>query len=299
MQKTETRIGFVGLGNMGGHMADRYIRSGYQVFGTSRTRDRAQGLVEEGLRWRDTAREVAEAVDVLFTSLPDDGTLESVASGADGILAGVGADTIWVDVSTVSPPLSRDLARRVRARRAMMLDAPVSGSVPQVRAGTLMIMVGGDRGAYSRVEPILRLLGSPVHVGENGHGMALKLAVNISLAVQMLALSEGLLFAEREGVDLNVALEVMTQSPIGSPMLKGRAPLVLDLPDDAWFDIELMHKDIRLALATAGELDVSRTAADLADKTLSRAEELGYGKRDLAALFQVFERMNTQPEKAA
>jgi 3-hydroxyisobutyrate dehydrogenase-like beta-hydroxyacid dehydrogenase len=294
MQKTETRIGFVGLGNMGGHMADRYIRSGYQVFGTSRTRDRAQGLVEEGLRWRDTAREVAEAVDVLFTSLPDDGTLESVASGADGILAGVGADTIWVDVSTVSPPLSRDLARRVRARRAMMLDAPVSGSVPQVRAGTLMIMVGGDRGAYSRVEPILRLLGSPVHVGENGHGMALKLAVNISLAVQMLALSEGLLFAEREGVDLNVALEVMTQSPIGSPMLKGRAPLVLDLPDDAWFDVRLMRKDIELALDSARELGVPLPTADRAAEILTAAGKLGYDRRDIAVLYRVLEEMTAR-----
>ena len=180
-----------------------------------------------------------------------------------------------------------------------MLDAPVSGSVPQVQTGTLTIMVGGDADAYRRVEPILHELGTTTHVGGNGQGLVLKLAINISLAVQMLAFAEGLLLAERDGVDRDVALEVMTQSPIGSPMLKARAPLVFDLPEDAWFDIELMHKDIRLALTTAGELDVSLPSADLADKTLSSAEELGFGKRDLAALFQAFERMNTQPEKAA
>jgi 3-hydroxyisobutyrate dehydrogenase-like beta-hydroxyacid dehydrogenase len=294
----KTAIGFVGLGHMGGNMAGRFLAAGYPVYGEERSREHAQHLVDEGLRWCDTARAVAEAAEVLFTSLPDDGVLEEVASGPDGILAGLTAGKTWIDMSTVSPRVSRELAERVREHGAVMLDAPVSGSVPQVQAGTLTIMVGGDADAYRRAEPVLRELGTPTHVGENGQGLVLKLAVNISLAVQMLAFAEGLLLAERDGVDRNVALEVMTQSPIGSPMLKARVPLVLDLPEDAWFDIELMHKDIRLALATAGELDVSLPSAGLADKTLSSAEELGFGKRDLAALFQVLDRASPQPEKA-
>ena len=171
-----------------------------------------------------------------------------------------------------------------------MLDAPVSGSVPQVQSGTLTIMVGGDRDAYLRVEPVLRELGTPTHIGPNGQGLALKLAINISLAVQMLAFAEGLLLAERDGVDPKIALDVMTQSPIGSPMLKARAPLVLDLPEDAWFDIGLMHKDIRLALGMAAELEVQLPSAEVADTVLAGAEGLGYGRRDLAALFQVLER---------
>jgi 3-hydroxyisobutyrate dehydrogenase-like beta-hydroxyacid dehydrogenase len=134
------------------------------------------------------------------------------------------------------------VAERVRARGATMLDAPVSGSVPQVQAGTLTIMVGGDEQAYARVEPLLRELGSPTHIGVNGQGLVLKLAINISLAVQMLAFSEGLLLAERAGTDPNLARDVMTQSPIGSPMLKARADLVFDLPDEAWFDVSLMQK---------------------------------------------------------
>ena len=179
-----------------------------------------------------------------------------------------------------------------------MLDAPVSGSVRQAQSGTLTIMVGGDADAYRRVEPILRELGNPTHVGDNGQGLILKLAINISLAVQMLALAEGLLLADRDGVDRAIALEVMTKSPIGSPMLKTRAPLVLDLPEDAWFDIELMHKDIRLARAAAGDLDVPLPSAAVADTVLSRAEDLGYGARDLAALFEVLERM-TSPSRSA
>src|SRR5205823_7103013 len=180
----------------------------------------------------------------------DEDVLASVASGPDGILAGLAAPKIWVDMSTVSPSASRALAERVRAQGATMLDAPVSGSVPQVQAGTLTIMVGGDEQAYARVEPILRELGTPTLIGENGQGLVLKLAINISLAVQMLAFAEGLVLAERSGIDRQLAIDVMTQSPIGSPMLKARAELVLDLPDEAWFDVSLMQKDVALALDT-------------------------------------------------
>src|SRR4029079_7765895 len=138
--------------------------------------------------------------------------------------------------------------------------------------------------AYRRVEPVLRELGTPTHVGENGHGLALKLSINISLAVQMLAYSEGLLLATRFGVDPTVATRVMTESPIGSPMLKVRAPLVLNLPDEAWFDVSLMHKDITLALALARELALHLSSAAAADEALTQAERLGYGRRDIAAL---------------
>jgi 3-hydroxyisobutyrate dehydrogenase-like beta-hydroxyacid dehydrogenase len=172
-----------------------------------------------------------------------------------------------------------------------MLDAPVSGSVPQVQSGTLTIMVGGAQEAYVRVEPILRELGTPTRIGENGQGLALKLAINISLAVQMLAFSEGLLLAVRDGVDAKLAAEVMTSSPIGSPMLKARVPLVLDLPDEAWFDVRLMHKDIGLALAMAGEFGLRLPAAEAADEELTRAEQLGYGARDIASAYEVLAEM--------
>lgn len=156
-----TTLGFVGLGHMGGSMAARFLAAGYTVYGESRDRGHVQDLVDQGLAWRETPREVAEAADVLFTSLPENGVLESVASGPDGILAGLAAPKIWVDVSTVGPSVSRVLAERVRARGATMLDAPVSGSVPQVQSGTLTIMVGGDEAAYARAEPLLRELGTP------------------------------------------------------------------------------------------------------------------------------------------
>jgi 3-hydroxyisobutyrate dehydrogenase-like beta-hydroxyacid dehydrogenase len=288
-----TTLGFVGLGHMGGNMAARYLAAGFPVYGEARSKEHAQHLVDDGLSWCDTPRELAQAVEIVFTSIPDDAALEDVASGPDGILAGLERGKVWVDVSTVSPRASRDVADRVRGRGAVMLDAPVSGSVPQVQAGSLAIMVGGDEEAYARVEPVLRVLGTPTRVGENGQGLVLKLAINISLAVQMLAFSEGLLLAERDGVDRAVAVEVMTEAPIGSPMLKARAPLVLDLPDEAWFDVGLMRKDIRLALEAAQELEVPLPSARAADEVLTNASELGFEHRDIAALFQVLARTST------
>jgi 3-hydroxyisobutyrate dehydrogenase-like beta-hydroxyacid dehydrogenase len=282
-------IGFVGLGHMGGNMVARYLAAGYSVYGEDRDREGARSLVDQGLRWLDTPREIAEAADVIMTSLPSDQVVESVASGPDGIIAGLGETKLWADVSTISPRASRDLAARVRdhGRGAHMLDAPVSGSVPQVKTGTLTIIVGGDKDAYARIKPVLRVLGTPMHVGANGHGLVVKLAINISLAVQMLAFSEGLLLAERDGVDPHLAADVMTTSAIGSPMLKARVPLVLDRPEETWFDVGLMHKDIRLALETAREHGVPVPSAELADKVLAHATDLGYEHRDIAAIFEV------------
>jgi 3-hydroxyisobutyrate dehydrogenase-like beta-hydroxyacid dehydrogenase len=280
---------------MGGNIAARFLAAGYEVYGEDQNREQARGLVHDGLQWRGTPREVAAAADILFTSLPDDGVLDVVASGADGILAGLAAGKIWVDMSTVSPNASRELAERVHALGATMLDAPVSGSVPQVKAGKLTIMVGGDKRAYARVEPILRALGTPTHVGENGQGLVLKLAINISLAVQVLAFAEGLLLADRAGIDRKLAVDVMTQSPIGSPMLKARSGLVLDLPDEAWFDVRLMQKDLVLALDTGRQLRVPMPSAATADELLTVARGLGYERRDVAALFEVLARLAGEP----
>ena len=291
MAATSAKIGFVGLGHMGGNMAARFLAAGYPVYGEDRSRDHARHLIEQGLQWRDTPREVAEAADVLFTSVPDDRALEEVASEPDGILAGLAAGKTWIDVSTVSPQASRELATRARAQDVWLLDAPVSGSVPQVQSGTLTIMVGGDEDAYRRVESILRELGTPTHIGDNGQGLVLKLAINISLAVQMLAFAEGLLLAERSGVDRQRALDVMEASPIGSPMLRARASIILDPPEDAWFDLSFMHKDIELALDAARRLEIPLPTAERADEVLERAQALGYERRDLAALFQALEQM--------
>jgi 3-hydroxyisobutyrate dehydrogenase-like beta-hydroxyacid dehydrogenase len=294
-----TTIGFIGLGTMGAPIAGRLL-DGNRVYGTNRTRARAEALIEQGLRWRDTPREVAGAADVVFSMVTDDVALAAITEGPDGVLAGLRPGAVYVDMSTVSPRASRDLAAQVRDAGATMLDAPVSGSVPAARGGTLAIMVGGPESAFHSAEPLLRLLGSSVtHVGGNGQGLLVKLAVNISLAAQMLAFSEGLLLAQRGGIDPMLAAEAITASAIGSPMLRTRAPLAIDLPEQAWFDMRMMHKDIRLALDAAQDGEVPLPATATADAVLNRAEQLGYGHRDIAGLYQVLDRLAGTEPKAA
>ncbi len=282
-------IGFIGLGHMGGNMAARYLDAGYTVYGEARHRDGNEWLIDQGLRWADTPRELAEATEIVFTSLPSDAAVESVASGPDGILAGLVAGKLWADLSTITPRVSRELAARVKedGHGALMLDTPVAGSIPQVKSGTLTIVVGGEADAYQRIEPVLRVLGTPTHVGDNGQGLVLKLAINISLAVEMLAFSEGLLLAERAGIDPKLAATVMTDAAVGSPMLKARVPLVLGEVDETWFDVSLMHKDIRLALEAASEEQTPLPTAATADKVLEQAEQSGYAHRDIAVLYEM------------
>jgi 3-hydroxyisobutyrate dehydrogenase-like beta-hydroxyacid dehydrogenase len=281
-------VGFVGLGAMGSRIAGRLLDSGSEMHGTNRTRSKAQPLIDRGLQWRETPREVAAAARVVFSMVTDDAALEAITLGPAGILAGLEEGSVYVDMSTVSPRASRELAARVDSLGAQMLDAPVSGSIPQAESGTLAIFVGGGETAFATVEPLLNELGQAVtHVGTNGQGLLIKLAVNISLAVQTLAFSEGLLLAERGGIDRGIAAEAMSTSSIGSPMLKARVPLLLDLPEHAWFDIALMAKDIRLAREEADELAVPLPSAAVAEEMLSRASSLGYMHRDLAALYEV------------
>lgn len=288
-------VGFVGLGAMGSRIAGRLLDAGNELYGSNRTESKAKPLIERGMRWRATPREVAQTADVIFSMVTDDAALEAIASGPDGILAGLQEEKIFIDMSTVSPRASRQLAERVDALGAQMLDAPVSGSIPQAESGTLAIFVGGSESAFSKVEPLLRELGQAVtHMGSNGQGLLIKLAVNISLAVQTLAFSEGLLLAERGGVDPRLAAQAMSTSSIGSPMLKARVPLLLDLPERAWFDVALMAKDIRLAREAADELAIPLPSAAVAAEMLARASDLGYAHRDLAALHEVLAKSAAQ-----
>ena len=195
-------LGYVGLGVMGGKMAGRLLAKGHVVTGYNRTRAKAQWLIERGMKWAGSPREVCEAADVIFVMVTDSASLEAVAEGPDGLLAGLGGGKILIDMSTVSPAVSRALAGKVRARGADMVDAPVSGSVVTLEQGKLSVMVGGERATFDKIKPLLEDVGPKVtHVGTNGLALSMKIATNLSLAVQMLAFSEGVLLAEKSGID--------------------------------------------------------------------------------------------------
>jgi len=294
-----TTTGFIGLGAMGGRIAGRLLVAGHRVYGTNRTRSKADSLIEGGLAWCATPREVAEQAEVIFSMVTDDAALDAITSGPDGLLAGLAAGKVYVDMSTVSTSTSGSLAERVRKAGAQMLAAPVSGSVPAAADGSLAIIVSGDNEAFRAVEPLLGQLGRTVrYVGPGDQALLLKLAINLSIGVQMLAFSEGVLLAERGGIDPRLAVEVLSDSAIGSPMLKARGPLVLDLPEEAWFDLALMQKDMRLALATGQRLGVPLPTTAVTDDLLTRGRELGYEQRDIAALFQTLAQLPPTPPPA-
>jgi 3-hydroxyisobutyrate dehydrogenase-like beta-hydroxyacid dehydrogenase len=278
---------------MGGRIAKRLMDAGHSVTGTNRTRSKAEWLLESGMRWADTPREVSQAADVVFSMVTDTDALHAITGGPDGIVAGLSPGKVYVDMSSISPAASRALARTVEGVGAAMLDAPVSGSVSTVEEGRLSIMVGGSEDTFRRVEPILRDIGPTVtRVGDNGQAAAMKVATNLSLAVQMLAFSEGVLLAERSGIARETAVSVLLNSVIGSPMLQYRGPFVLDQPDEAWFDVNMMQKDMLLALEMGRQLDVPLPTTALTSQLLTAARAVGLEKQDFAVLFEVLARMS-------
>jgi 3-hydroxyisobutyrate dehydrogenase-like beta-hydroxyacid dehydrogenase len=286
-------LGFIGLGVMGGRMAARLMAKGHAVTGYNRTRAKAQWLVDNGLTLADTPRAVAERADIVFVMVANSNALGAVANGPDGFVAGLGPGKIVIDMSTVSPALSRAVAATVREMGADMVDAPVSGSVSTLEQGTLSIMVGGERATFDRVRPLLlEDIGPKVtYVGVNGLAVSMKIATNLSLAVQMLAFSEGVLLAEKSGIARETAVDVIAHSVAGSPMIQYRGPFVLDMPDQAWFDVTMMQKDVQLALEMGRALEVPLPTTAAANEWLTAARAMGRGAHDFAAVFHALARV--------
>jgi 3-hydroxyisobutyrate dehydrogenase-like beta-hydroxyacid dehydrogenase len=293
-------LGYIGLGAMGSRMANRLLEKGHTVVGYNRTRSKAQWLVDRGMKWGDSPRAVAEAADVIFVMVTDSKALEGVSDGPDGFLAGVRQGKLVVDMSTVSPAVSRAVAEKVRAKGGDMVDAPVSGSVATLEAGKLSVMVGGTRATFDRIKPVLDDVGPKVtHVGENGLALSLKIAHNLQLAVQMLAFSEGIMLAEKSGISREVAVDVFTHSVVASPMVQYRGPFVLRLPDESWFDVNMMQKDMLLALEMGRRLDVPLPTTAVTNEFLTAARGMGFAKEDFAVVFKVLEHMSRAAEPVA
>jgi 3-hydroxyisobutyrate dehydrogenase-like beta-hydroxyacid dehydrogenase len=286
------RIGYVGLGVMGGGVARRLLEAGHDVIGYNRTRQKADALIAGGMRVAETPRAAAEGSDVVFSMVTNTKALGAITDGPDGILAGLAPGKIYVDSTTGTPEGSRALAERVTETGAVMLDAPVSGSVSTLEEGKLSIMVGGDEDAFARVEPILRDIGPTVtRIGDNGQALLMKIAINLSLHVQMVAFSEGVLLAEKDGIPREVAVEAMLNSVIASPMIKYRGPMILEQPEEAWFNVNMMQKDMNLALEAGRRLDVPMPTTAVSNELLTAARGMGLEEYDFAIVFEVLAQM--------
>ena len=286
-------LGYVGLGVMGSEMVNRLRSKGHSVIGYNRTRAKADWLIKKGMKWADSPKAVAASVDVIFSMVTNSTALQAIVEGPDGILAGLTPGKIYVDISTVSPEYSRSVAEKVRAKGADMVDAPVSGSVITLQEGKLSVMVGGRKSTFDKIKPLLEDLGPKVtYVGDNGLALVLKIACNLSLAVQMLAFSEGVLLAEKSGIPREIAVDVLANSAIASPMIKYRGPFVLNLPEEAWFNVNMMQKDMLLALELGRKLDVPMPSTAVTNEFLTAARGMGLVEKDFAVVFDVLAHMS-------
>ncbi|HET7107714.1 MAG TPA: NAD(P)-dependent oxidoreductase [Candidatus Acidoferrum sp.] len=287
------KLGFVGLGVMGGEMVNRLLEKGHSVTGYNRTRSKAEWLIKKGMKWADSPRAVAAETDVIFSMVTNSAGLGAVMNGPDGMIAAAAPGKLFVDISTVSPAFSREIAVKIREKGGDMMDAPVSGSVITLQEGKLSVMVGGRKETFEKVKPLLLDIGPKVtHVGENGLALVMKIGTNLSLAVQMLAFCEGVLLAEKSGIAREVAVDVLTHSVIASPMVQYRGPFVLKQPVEAWFNVNMMQKDMLLALELGRQLDVPMPTTAVTNEFLTAARGMGLVEKDFAAMFEVLAQMS-------
>ena len=287
------KVGFIGLGVMGSQMVNRLLGKGHTVTGYNRTRAKAEWLVKKGMHWADSPRAVASASDYVFAMVTNSAAIQAITDGPAGLLAGLSTGKIFIDMSTVSPAVSRALAAKVRGAGADMVDSPVSGSVITLQEGKLSVMVGGRKETFEAIKPLLLDIGPKVtYVGDNGLALSMKIAINLSLAVQMLAFSEGVLLAEKSGIAREVAVDVLTHSAVASPMIQYRGPFVLQQPEEAWFDVNMMQKDMVLATELGRQLDVPLPTTAVSNEILTAARGMGFAKYDFACMFDVLAAMS-------
>jgi 3-hydroxyisobutyrate dehydrogenase-like beta-hydroxyacid dehydrogenase len=278
-------VGFVGLGVMGGNIVRRLVGAGHAVQGYNRTAAKAAGLVELGMTLAATPRAAAQGASVVFSMVSDGEALAQVCAGDDGILAGLNSGSIYVDLSTVGPVASEAVRTATEDRGSRFLAAPVSGSVSTIRDGRLFFMVGGQAEALEQVRPLLLDIGSGImHVGTVQQAAAMKMAVNLSVAIQVIAFSEGVLLAERYGVEPGQAVDILLDSVVASPMLAYRGRFLLDPPEVPWFTVALARKDLRIMQDMAERVNLPLWSAAAAAPVLAAAQALGYGEQELASV---------------
>jgi 3-hydroxyisobutyrate dehydrogenase-like beta-hydroxyacid dehydrogenase len=283
------KVGWIGLGDMGQVIVPRLIAAGHRVIGWNRTRSKADPLIELGMLWADTPREVAAASEFVFSMVTDARAVQAIALGDDGVISGLSPHGLFLDMSTIDPLVSREIAGAFDERGLRMLDAPLSGSPVTVGQGTASTMVGGDREAFGKVEDLLHDIGSKVsYIGPQGTAVQMKVAINLTLIVEMVVFCESVALAEKGGVDREVAVDAMLKSVVASPVMGYRGPFILDMPDKPLADVTLQQKDMVLALEVARRQGSPAPLGAVANELLNACRGLGIDHRDFVTVFDVY-----------
>ena len=295
-------VGFIGLGAMGQEIVPRLLTAGYRVTGWNRSVERAEPLKRLGMQWADTPAAVAAASDVTFSIVTDGAAVKAVALGEHGVLTGMREQAVYVDMGTIAPGVTRDVAAAFAARGFAMLDAPLSGSPVTVRQGNASLMIGGDKPAFERVEPVLRAIGPKVtYIGASGQAVTMKLAVNLLLMVEVIAFGEAVALAEKGGVARDIALDAILKSVTAAPVLGYRGPFILEgqMPEVPLADVTLQQKDMLLVLEMARKFGSPVPLAAAANEMMNACRGLGIDGNDFVVAHEVYRRLGGQPATTA
>ena len=289
---TNERVGFIGLGIMGQGMSRNLLAAGHDLMVWNRTPERAQPLVEAGASRAGSPAQLAGAVDIVVTCVSDTPDVEAVLLGDEGVIHGAGAGTLVIDCSTISPQVTRDIAADLTERGVEMLDAPVSGGSEGAANGTLSIMVGGPEEQFERARPLFDAMGSTItHVGGHGDGQTVKLINQILVVHNMLGVSEALLLAAAEGLDLQRTLDAVVGGAAGSWMLSNRGPQAIARDWSPGFTIDLQQKDLHLVLDAFERLRIPAIGTSVISQLYATLQRRGLGAEGNHALVKALEHL--------
>ncbi|RLI23422.1 hypothetical protein DRO47_00580 [Candidatus Bathyarchaeota archaeon] len=286
------RIGFIGLGVMGKPMAMNLLKAGYPLTVWNRTRSKMEDLVKMGAAPGESPKDVAEKSDVVITMVTDSAAVEAVILGPSGVIEGVRPGMIVIDMSTISPSVTRRIAEKLKEKGVEMLDAPVSGGDIGAKQGTLSIMVGGSEEVFKECLPIFKVLGKRItYMGTNGMGQMTKLCNQVICALNIQAVCEGLILGAKAGLDLEKLLSVVTAGAAGSWMLSNLGPKIIKRDFEPGFKMVHQLKDLRLALAQASELNVPLPGTALVNQMFKAVEAAGLGEKGTQAAIVAVEKL--------
>ncbi|MCA9984506.1 MAG: NAD(P)-dependent oxidoreductase [Anaerolineales bacterium] len=289
------RIGFIGLGIMGRGMAHNLLKAGFPVTVWNRTEARMAPLVEAGATAGSSPADVAAQSDIIITCVSDTPDVEAVILGDDGAIHGVKSGSLLIDMSTISPSATIAIAEKLNAKGVAMLDAPISGGSEGAANGTLSIMIGGSAADVERAMPCLEAMGKSItHVGEQGAGQKVKLVNQILVVINMLAVSEALVFAQAGGLDLEKTLAAVSGGAAGSWMLSNRGNQAIVRDWRPGFTIDLQQKDLRLVLEAADEMAVPAIGTSMVFHMFRTLQQRGLGHEGNHALIKALEYMTGQ-----
>jgi 3-hydroxyisobutyrate dehydrogenase-like beta-hydroxyacid dehydrogenase len=288
------KIGFLGLGDMGQAIVPRLLATRHTVTGWNRTKEKAAPLFKLGMLWANSPREAARESEIVFSIVTDSAAVTALALGENGIIAGLRKDAVYLDMSTIDPDASRSVAAEFARAGLAMMDAPISGTTLTIAKGNASIIVGGEKAAFERVLPVLLAIGPKVtYIGAQGLAVQLKVALNMTLVIEVIGFCEGVALAEKGGVPREVAVDAFLKSVVASPVLNYRAPLILEghISDATYGNVNLQQKDMLLALDLGRKMGVPVPLGAAANEMLNACRGLGLAHHDFVAVYEVYRRL--------